>query len=641
MARKGKVVGAGKTVDLIVRTSGIGDGEQAQFEIFRKKDDKSLGTAQGKVVQGKAKATWKAQGPEPDDDEQEWELYYKVRCKGRETRASGLKVYTDWIEVETVDPDGNPLQGAIYELKVSATKRRGDSGTQAKFKEEDLPYGRVRIDWKDPYYLVEWVDEKGPKRKAKVRKVLEPKLLWPAPRKGVHKQWVNHAPDPKHPEYGSKIELRVTLDGGLKGDPLFVKTAFAAENSKRNDPQPGLEGANCTEWAPEGGRKFTLPSDGGEVKVPIELGLAGGDVVDVWLSGSEEFRRGKTVKLRIVNWRKVYYQATVPKGRRIHSLARAKSYLRQQAFVEYVEYARVQVDASSAPKGSWIRGIELGKRADQLNVGSANKAWFQKKFQDTKSPLGCHLILCDTQYDEGVEERISATVRSVLSKIPIKNGAQYDVFSRSIKDGSNALKSGTWKSLAPAGHPHHGKSGAIDPKWITCNVKKYPNRVRLVLGGEAARIVGKGTVPKGRKATDAEVRHPLRVELKIEVARGPFLGEQDDKHQLLVLSPNKAAFNATVLHELGHALAQCLSVVPPGLDAADHKNHKYTNKGHSGPHCRYGVPKAKWAYAEYWGLPGRCVMFGEGSSTRPPRSRGFCKYCRPFVRAHDCKKIHT
>ena len=66
-----RIVGNGKTIQLTVSTSGIDNGEQAEFSIFKKETDEQVDTVTGNVNNGVASADWTAKGPEADDEEQD------------------------------------------------------------------------------------------------------------------------------------------------------------------------------------------------------------------------------------------------------------------------------------------------------------------------------------------------------------------------------------------------------------------------------------------------------------------------------------------------------------------------------------------------------------------------------------------
>lgn len=645
----GSVVGAGKKVTLTVSTSGIDSGEAADILIYKKVDDKQLDSLSSKVKDNLISAEWEAKGPGAEDKEQGWDVYYKAKCKGLETKATPMFVYTDWVEVESVDEDGKSLPDASFTLKVEGGEERTrTTGTAGKRKEEHLPPGRVSIKWNKPFRLVEWVDEDGPKRKAKLKVVPVARLV--TPKKGPdHEQWVNLAADEAKPELGSKLKLKVTLEGGgaKKGSKVYAKLVFDEKKvSDRNDPQPRLfEGGVSADWCKQGGKEGELagdpPAADHEAVFDLELGLAGGDQVTVWVGGSDAC---DDESVTITNWRRIYHQITKPKPMKPHDMASLKAAL-AEVFIEYEKYKTVDIDPadSGIPAGSWMDGAEFGLAGKKLlNIGDHNRDWFRGKFDDSKTPLGCHLILCDKQYDGGPsgayhEQTIELEAKGDVKEVPINEADSFDVFAKAVQDGNSSILAGsTWTSTAPAGHPMNGKSGDITAAMCTINHHANSDRVKVTL---PAGTAGTGTPPSGKTAKDKETKHPVKLKLVVRVARGPFLGESAGKHQLIVLSPNVKAFSATLGHELGHSIRQALKEVAPGLDKSKHPR-LYTGKDHQGEHCATGLSDTDYKKASYTYVPlGSCIMYGALSPTQDPPTGKFCDDCLPFVRADDCKTL--
>ncbi len=642
-------VGAGKKVKLVVKTAGIDSGEAAELIVTKKKDGSTLDTLQSKVKDNFITAEWKAKGPGPDDKENQWDVVYKAKCKGLETQAQPLLVYNDTIEVESQDKDGAVLKDAAFTLEVGSEKRTRNTGSSGKRKETGLPPGQISIDWLKPYRLVQWVDFEGPTRKAKLEKVLVAKFVYPKkdPKKGGHVQWVNLPADPKKPELGSKLKVKATLQGGKKGDKLYFTVSWKEkENSKRNSPKVEFTGGTITDWCKQGGIEAVMKDDDGKpdgyAEAELELGLAGGDVFSVTCSGSKLWT---DEAIGVTNWRRVYYQVTKPKSMKLHDLVSLKKAL-ATVFVEYEEYKRVEIadDDAGVPAGSWVDGAEFGKPGRKLlNIGDHNRDWFRGKFDDAKTPLGAHLIFCDLQYDGGKsgafhEDVLGLKMTKRTGKKQIASPFDFDVIGKAVQDGSQFLRPGsTWTSAAPPGHPDNGKTGDLDPAWV--KVDSDHDTISITLGGDPEKMVGNGTPPKGKAATDAETKHPMKVLVKFYQAKGPYLGESDGAHQLIVRSDNKKSFNSVLAHELAHSLRQTVKKVAPGLDATTHGRH-YTGHDHQGDHCANGLSDDDWKKASFAGLKGLCIMFGEISSTKdPPHGVTFCPRCIPFLRADACQSL--
>jgi hypothetical protein len=639
-----KVVPSGQPLQLRVRTSGLDDGEQATFEIFRKDTNEQLTTVNGKVVDGFATGEWTPEGPAEDDDLQEWELYFKVKCAGLETQSAPLLVYTDWAEVKCVDAEGNPKAEVPLVIQVSETKRPGDTDGGGLFKAEELPHGAVQVQFEEPYELIEWVSEDGPKLEAKVRKALPGKLIWPEA--GQHQQYVNLDEDGEAPEQGHTITIKATLEDGKAGDLIYFKVEWGEENSQRSDPKPEVVGGAEEDWCPQGGKQLSLPGDEGEVEVQVELGLAGGDVVHVFVSGTEEFKKAKTQVVTITNWRRLYYQITRMETSPVPNLGPAMKAL-AEVFVEYELTEEVTVSEDDAlPDGSLLKGREVGElgvSGTMLNIGEHDVEWWQGKFKGAKSPLEAHLILADCLYDcgpggEPIEQTVEALAEYGRKTLSLADGETYTVFSRSLIDGDSSVRPGSyWESAAPEGHPDHGKRGDITPSQAEFG-SLYGDKVQITLPDEAKAIVGEIREAMRSDPLDPETKHPVKVVVNLHVARGPYGGMTDGLHQVLTTSGDESYFNGVLVHELGHAIKMCLAETPPGLSADDH-GRQYTGRGHQGEHCAHGINEETWANGQdFRAGDGYCVMWGS-SYDGGSNPVGYCSRCLPFTKAQGMLEL--
>lgn len=627
-----RIVGAGKTVALTVKTSGIDDGEAAEIQVFKSKDNSSLDTLSSKVKNKVISADWVAKGPDPEGEEESWEVYYKAKCKGLETKASKLVVYCDWVEVSSVDEEGSALPDATFRVIAGQETRERNTGSSGIRKEEYLPFGPIKVEWLKPYHLVEWVDEKGPKRKAKVKKI--PTAVLVSPKKGTHTQYVNAPADEAFPELGHTLKVKVSLEGGKAGDKVFAKLAPGDKNSKRNDPKPEIVGGTTAPWCPDGGIETELAGDAGtpdcEAVIELELGLAGGDVFVLSVGGSDECA---DESLTITNWRRVFYQVTRSADSQLPDPALMKASL-ADVYIEYDQYHEAIVADGDVPAGSFMSANDLGRGSGKLLVvGNHNLDQLKSKFQDDKTPIGAHVIVCDAQYDGGEpgsfhEQTLVAEAEFAKKTLTIDEPDLYDVFATAIQNGQSSVQSGsTWESLAPSGHADAGKQGDLTADMVVFGVGKTPDKAQVVLPPEAAAITAGG--------------NKVKLTLKLLVARGPFLGEATEKHQLIVRLPNDAAMNGVFVHELGHALKQALAEVAPGMVEADH-GRTYTEHGHQGHHCANGLSDADFAEADYTFKTGGCVMFGGGATEEGPANDGkFCDKCRPFVLAEACDVVNS
>ncbi|MCW8137661.1 MAG: hypothetical protein KIT58_02025 [Planctomycetota bacterium] len=632
-----RVVGAGKTVALTVRTSGIDDGEAAEIQVFKAKDNQSLDTISAKVKNKAITADWVAQGPDPDGDEASWEVYYKATCKGLETQATKLVVYCDWVEVTSEDEEGNSLPDACFRVTAGQETRERNTGSSGTRKEEYLPPGPIEVEWLKPYHLVEWLEDKGPKRRAKVKKVPPARLVWPP--KGAHTQWVNMPEDDAHPEQGHVLKVKVTLEGGKAGDKVYAKLTPAEDNSARNDPAPEIKDGTTADWCPDGGIEAELSEDDGEVELEVDLGLAGGDVFVLAVGGTQDC---DDEALTITNWRRLFYQVTRAPDSAFPATAVMEAALKD-VFIEYERYHEALIAPDDVPAGSFMSAGDLGRGSGKLLVvGDHNIEQLKGKFQDDRAPIGAHVIVCDAQYDGGEagswhEQTIEAEAVFGRKTLTISDPEDYDVFATAIQNGEASLQAGSaWESLAPSGHPDAGKRGDLTADMVVFGLGTTRDKVQVVLPPEAAQIVGEGD----KASTSAAVRHPVKVTLKLLVARGPFLGEATGKHQLVVRLPSDPAMNGVLVHELGHAIKQALAEVAPGLSEADH-GRTYTEHGHYGHHCAFGLSDAEFGEPDFTWKEGACVMFGAGTGEVAINDGKFCERCRPFVLAEPCDLVDS
>lgn len=67
---------------------------------------------------------------------------------------SGLLEFRDWIEIELIDEEGNPIAGAEYVLNLpDGEEKKGKLNSQAYIKEEDVPPGKCQVSFPDADFL--------------------------------------------------------------------------------------------------------------------------------------------------------------------------------------------------------------------------------------------------------------------------------------------------------------------------------------------------------------------------------------------------------------------------------------------------------------------------------------------------------
>jgi hypothetical protein len=261
-------------------------------------------------------------------------------------------------------------------------------------------------------------------------------------------------------------------------------------------------------------------------------------------------------------------------------------------------------------------------------IGSHNKAHFQALLKNVEGENPkAHMVICQQQFDEGdqgklVDETLTTRTSSTLD-------AKVSIFKPALS--GNLVVSGCWKSLAPAGHPDHGKTGKLTDADII--IEKNRN----------SRSEFKVKLPAA--APEPSASNKVKVEIVFQGVAGPFLGESDGKQILAVYDPSDPIdFQNTLTHEMGHAYNQTPGPgdQSPGLEAHP---HYYVEHGGIGPHCSTILKDGKEAKGlEVDGeddegnkikvyATGVCVMFHSGP--QPGCLNRYCDICTPFIKATD------
>lgn len=451
------------------------------------------------------------------------------------------------------------------------------------------------------------------------------KLVFPAEK--IHTQYVNLPSDGK--AHGGELKVEVAVDGGKEGQKVFWTLAPAKENSKRNDPKTGVKPKGALVEFTEKPLEVETELKGGKSDLILVCGVAGKESFDIKMGLKKD---KQDLALQVVTSRKLWYQYT-----RDENLDVPKAELSEAAFVkvgvESIQAKTVTFKKADAPARTyypeWI--INPGGADKEVAViGSHNKEEFQKKFKvEAAEPLKAHLIICEHQWDEGDEtKKISVTMKKREVEDLVASEA---IFNPALS--GPLVVSGTWTSLAPAGHADHGKSGDLTDDWILVK-KNRPNRSNVSL-----------KVPAGKPVPSAAA--PVKVVFTLRGVDGPFLGESGAPHMLIVYdSSDVTDFNNTVTHEIGHGISQTPGPAAQSPGLANHPRY-YIEHGGIGPHCHTDknaagefvdgtvveVPDPEddtKKVKEY--ATGVCVMFHQGDKRC---INEFCPACEPYVRATD------
>jgi hypothetical protein len=497
----------------------------------------------------------------------------------------------------------------------------------------------------------------------KVRRNFEPVFVKPTVKedKKPIQQFVNlttgaNGQDEKGHEVLIEVGEKPDANGkkGKKDDIIYIQVKFG-RHSERNAPKPQIAaGEDATDIAEaDAGKtytaKVTLKADDGTAKFKLDLGRAGGDTCEVRLSSTKDSFTAPPLKFE--NWRRIYYQLSLPAGASTPDLKRITKALKDVNIV-YEKYKTLTFAEGSGPAGTavswfpgeWLADTYSGKKL--LNLGDYNKAHFHTKFSDDKNPVETHVACCHTQYDAsgaGCLKNFLNLEVSANNKVTWSDGTKVigldvwvggGLFPKFLKDGSSGFVSGSW---AEAGGAHTGPLAAADV-WIHNGKKlgmltiKVPDPAKALL-----------TATAGKK---------VKLTFAVKSAAGAYLGESDGTSgwlQLIVIEQPPNVVNDVLAHELGHTLNQVTKVVPPGMSAAKH-GRKYTGNGHQGPHCADGMSADNYAGgagkagSSYQGnFAGKsectCIMYGENGKGSKCTGK-FCTRCKPFLKGEALDTLH-
>lgn len=615
--------------DVALRTvvTGAEEGAPCTFEVHKVQDDSVVATVQGEVQEGVAEASWDP-AISPEGRERGLRVYYVVEVGDQRTRSQEVEVYLDYIEVTSLDEERSPLPDVPYRLTIGEVVREGNTGSTGTFVESGLPPGEVQLEWLGPFQLIEWMDDEGPTRMARLKKVHRLMFRWPDPeRQGgrrlwlddggevelqdrfhAHTQWVNLTPDPAAPEQGSRVTLRVVgveREHVKAGDKVFVKVEWppADQLSKRNAPARELVGGDAKPWAQgsdEKGLELAFEEDGGEASFELELGKAGGDRVTVHVGCTD---RCDDAKLVITNRRKLWFQTTRMAHQALVDLDAGeqctRAWLDAAAIDLEAEEEVVWDDAPALDGPAERRGLarvpaawfEEGAEGERVIVGSHNWEWFKAKFLARHGPRGIHFLLADhviwgTQGDgqtafsqafriDWEPDRDEDTNEPTLSRfIFLPDQQRFELFPSALRDGGAALRGATWEVPRRfSARRFRGKRGDIPPEWV-----RIDRHAPLATDDEGRAL------SDGKKGAwiefpaDSEPGQILAAGVGL-IVRGQFqpgqvgrLGTSQEFQVALTAVSDPALANFIVTHELAHNMRQAAS---PWSDATGAENRRF------------------------------------------------------------------
>lgn len=606
--------------------------------------------------------------PAVPDDIDHRAIDYVMLVDGKEyPGGEGFTVWPRDLVVHVTREDGSAFEGFRFKVSHDGAERARRTLPDGSLRIVRTRPAVVTIQPEDPYEVVRWTDELGRLRRAVGRKALKAKIVSPDPgtgEGGAIEQLVNIPGAAEGLDrIGHRVTVTVCVDGdedlgpgervGREGDTIFVEASFGRE-SKRDNPRPTLAGVQGLTLSPDGKSakgRVRLGPQGEPARFELVLGKAGGDTCTLKVGGTASVGDDKR---SFVNWRKIYYQLSRPDTLSLPDLGPPEQGL-GRVFVKWEKYHEEvfrESSAPSAPPGTWFDGDIVGLSGRALCIApDHNLGFFHGLYRDEKRPLGMHLLLSHllvisgtygTQIDAVASpELTSASTISfpptgatgpgwTLDIDPAKDKVR-GVFRVSFQDGGIPVRNPRWRCTATAG-ANVGKTGVIPEDRVdvpTPAGRSYKDRntlVHFLLPAEALLVLGAG---------DRVV-----IEADVVWARGPVRGVAAGGDFLAVREAPAGEMGGTLLHEIGHAMKQAVGSVPPGLKESDHGVH-YTERGHQGPHCAFGVdPAAFNAGGKTASLLGRtdaqCVMFGESTDARPV---AFCEKCEPFARAEAVESL--
>jgi hypothetical protein len=480
---------------------------------------------------------------------------------------------------------------------------------------------------------------------------------------GFKKQWVNlKSKNPKGAELGgcdaasNEVVFTVTADppaSGKVGDKIFFELEFSRE-SKRNSPKPGLMATlpvvgRAEPSATKTTGHVTLTTAGGKASFAVDLGIAGGDKLTVKIGGKADV---KDAEIKLINWRMMAAQVTKSSAQTAPSLDKATQGFKK-VFIDFEVQETVTVAESDLPAGAMVDGtmVKAGLPAQALIVGIHNVADFKTKLNPRFASEGipcAHLICCDVQVD--ADEPPAQVTPKVKGKATGKTQGMVDYpgagsvpgtvitgkhisgsarfFEKDLNDGTPAVKECTWKEVGGT------QSGAITSADYLIDQVAHGDKlfVRLPAAAKALSDAGKD----------------IEITAKVAYANGWYAGwcTSGGRHIVIKLGGTDAAICSTVMHEVGHAIAQAPDdpAAFPGMPAPPHGRYYTNNRGHKGGHCADGIDDAwyndqsKPMDTSHAAGKCTCIMWG-GSSALVDAAMAFCAKCEPYVKGASVEKV--
>jgi hypothetical protein len=338
-----------------------------------------------------------------------------------------------------------------------------------------------------------------------------------------------------------------------------------------------------------------------------------------------------------------------------------------RVFVEYKLFKSHLFTEAEAPDSSVFTQDQLllksGKQAYLLTDHTFKS--YPKNFDKGMAPRSIGLKLCNRNFfyeslrPKIIDEKVEMIAKSMQMRVWEWFKTYY--LPKSAENGLDSMKLLTWTAkIDPVKHPKHpavsggrARGGALPLSCIHfTSFKEFGIDLPSTHPDDPGNLVGPSVT------TD---KCPIEVRMCFESPReGLGLAGQGSQtgENLVVYNPDSPeSFVDVLLHELGHSMGQTVtggySLPPKGFASPKSTaepdplyghngtmGHVYTGKGHSGPHCAYGLTDAQKMLADYGGQAGTCIMFGENSGSDPSSATaGFCPECSDYIKGRDLQDL--
>jgi hypothetical protein len=497
--------------------------------------------------------------------------------------------------------------------------------------------------------------------------------------------------------YGHRVKIRVGPEGDNPQEfhNEFIYVSFTAEttNSKRNDPKPGLAGANA-----EGILELRL-NNRGVADCEVELGYAGGDIFTLKVCSVKDFSGTVDQTLKFQNWRKLFYELGVPQAM-VPALSAAElpesagagphrdlpaavlewlPRVLDPVFIKYqLSKSFVFANDQAMHGAHQFQPATFYERPDgrDLYIGSfdSRKAG---SIRFTSEPHTINIYLFDVYYaDKPIEVMADIAMTTAEQTIPpsAPTGRHFLTDPVAVMGyGKHAptLPASTWvadlPTPAPAASHHPGYDEHGRPRSGTLPATSFQatnyKAMKITLPGEPAGFVGAASTTK----CPIKVRyfvHEVATTGGVSESR-PAAGAGKGKlgvSQVVTLNRRKDVSTFMLGHELGHAINMTimkLQDVPPGLDMPKHVDnggvyYRSAKDGETpgsngirepgvGEHCATGLAdKTTRVYAKNTPATG-CIMYGYGPASDAAERTDpilFCSICIEYAKAQDLSRLY-